>query len=189
MDQTLKLLLQEIDKCYLLGEQELLERGRLDNVESKIRTELGNIVSNLDDEIIQLKFKKLNGGWRSVLKPGFHNAKTAQSNLESWKVLINEILKHLKSTTRSFKNRLEAEGLFIETRSKEGEDLHLLIGKRDGASEKAHVVVDDKTGEIRVEDNQAEPLELVRKIESIVTLPTGKKIKITRESIDEIIED
>jgi len=189
MEQNLQSLLQEIDKCYLLGGQDLLEIERLESAESRIRNELAFIVQDLDDEIIQLKFKKLNGGWRNVLKPGFHNVMTAHSKLETWRILINEILGHLKSTTKNLKNRLDAEGLFIESRSKDGGDLHLLIGQKDGNPEKAHAIVDEKTGEIRIEGNQKEPLELVRKIESIITLPTGKKIRITRELIEEIAEE
>jgi hypothetical protein len=188
MEQTLKLLLQEIDRCYLLGGQDLLERGRLESVESKIRTEVNDIVKNLGDEILQLKFKKLNNVWRSQLKSGFHNVMTAHSKLEVWRIFIKEILDHINNSTKTFKNRLEDEGLFIESRSKEDGDIHLLIGKRDGNSEKAHAVLDEKTGEIRVEDNQQEPLELVKKIESVITLPTGKKIRVTRESIEEITE-
>lgn len=188
MEQNLQSLLKEIDKCYLLGGQNLLESERLESAESKIRSELSIIVQDLDDEILRLKFKKLNGGWRNVLKPDFHNVMTAHSKLEAWRILIHEIVEHLRSTKKTLKNRLNAQGLFIESRSKEGGDLHLLIGQRDGSSEKAHVIVDETTGEIRIEDSQKEPLELVRKIESIITLPTGKKIRITRELIEEITE-
>ena len=187
MEQSLKLLLQEIDKCYLLGGRGLLEKEKLEGVESKIRAGIADIVKNLNDEILQLEFKRLDGGFRNELKSGFHNVMTAHSILEVWRIFINEILSHIKSSTKTFKNRLEAEGLFLESRSKEGGDMHLLIGKKDGSPQKAHAVVDEKTGDIRVEDNQLEPLELVRKIESIITLENGKKIKVTRESIKEII--
>lgn len=85
---------------------------------------------------------------------------------------------------KTIKNRFKAAGLFVESRSQD-EDQHLLIGKRDGTPDKAHVVIDGKTGDIRVEDNQQEPTDLVAKIEAILTLPDGKKIRITREAIDE----
>ena len=88
---------------------------------------------------------------------------------------------------KTIKNKLKTEGLFIESRSQD-EDLHLLIGKRDGTPDKAHAIVDGKTGEIRIEDNQKEPLEFVSQIESILTLPGGKKIRITREAIEELVE-
>jgi len=71
----------------------------------------------------------------------------------------------------------------VESRS-QGEDQHLLIGTKDGSGDKAHVVIDGKTGEIRVEDNQQEPTELTDRIETFLTLPSGKRIKITREAIE-----
>lgn len=86
---------------------------------------------------------------------------------------------------KTIKHRLETEGLFVESRS-QGEDQHLLIGEKDGSGEKAHIVIDGKTGEIRVEDNQKEPTELTARIETFLTLPSGKRIRTTREAIEEI---
>ena len=59
MEENLNVLLQEIDKCYLLAGQELLEREKLEAVESKIRSELGKMLENLDDELLSLKYKKI----------------------------------------------------------------------------------------------------------------------------------
>ena len=87
---------------------------------------------------------------------------------------------------KTIKKRLETEGLFVESRSQD-EDQHLLVGKRDGTSEKAHLIIDGKTGEIRVEDNRQEPTELLARVETILTLPNGKKIETTREAIEEIL--
>lgn len=89
---------------------------------------------------------------------------------------------------KTIKHRLETEGLFVESRS-QGEDQHLFIGLRDGTPEKAHIIIDGKTGEIRVEDNQQEPIQLIHRIETILTLPNGKKIKTTREAIEEISDE
>jgi len=88
---------------------------------------------------------------------------------------------------KTIKHRLETEGLFVESRS-QGEDQHLLIGERNGSGDKAHIIIDGKTGEIRVEDNQKEPTELTARIETFLTLPSGKKIRTTREAIEEIVE-
>jgi|GEM_PF-1016187 hypothetical protein len=88
---------------------------------------------------------------------------------------------------KTIKHRLETGGLFVESRS-QGEDQHLLIGEKSGGGEKAHIIIDGKTGEIRVEDNQKEPTELTARIETFLTLPSGKKIKTTREAIEEIAE-
>ena len=82
------------------------------------------------------------------------------------------------------KRRIESEGLFVESRAR-GEDQHLLIGEKDGTGEKAHLVIDGKSGEIRIEDNRQEPTELLARIETILTLPSGKKIRTTREVIEE----
>ncbi|MEN9405642.1 MAG: hypothetical protein RLY47_601 [Candidatus Parcubacteria bacterium] len=188
MEQILKSLLAEIDKAYLLAGQELLETKRLYDIGTNIRGGLHDVLENIDDEILSLQFKKLNSGLRNVPKSGFVGISIAHSELEVWRIFISEILNLLKASAKTFKNRLEAEGLFVEVRSKEGDDMHLIIGQRDGAPDKAHVVLDEKTGEIRVEDNQVEPLELVKKIESIVTLQSGKRIKVTREAIEELTE-
>jgi hypothetical protein len=85
---------------------------------------------------------------------------------------------------KTIKSRMETEGLFVESRS-QGEDQHLLIGKKDDTPEKAHIIIDGKTGEIRIEDNQQEPIELLRRIETILTLPNGKKIRTSREAVEE----
>ncbi|MES2470607.1 MAG: hypothetical protein V4526_00005 [Patescibacteria group bacterium] len=188
MEESLKLLLRDIESCYLLAKQELLERERIEKLNLKVREELAAIIPELPDEIIQLKWKKLNSGWRSSLKPGFYGLETAQSEFGTRESFMREILAYLKTAKKTFKDRLDAEGLFIESRSKEDGDMHLLIGQRDGTAEKAHVIIDAKTGEIRVEDNQKEPLEFVKKIETILSLPSGKKIRIVREAIEEIIE-
>lgn len=190
MEEQLRELLKEIENCYALASQDLLEKQRLDILENDIEKRLReDVKENIDDEILSLKIKKLYSGWKTQLKPGFHNISTAHSRLESKRILINEILSYLRESSQTLKNRFEAEGLFIEARSKENGDLNLLIGSRDGRPEKAHAILDEKTGEIRVEDNQLEPLELVRKLESILTLPSGKKIRVTRESIEEISDD
>lgn len=178
--KTLKDLLLEINKVYSLGDQELLEAKRLEEAESKVRSELEKIVNTLNDEILTLKLKKLNSGMRGQLKSIFHNKKTAESSLEKFRLFISEII-----ATKTIKRRFETEGLFVELRA-QNEDQHLIIGKRNGTPEKAHVIIDGKTGDIRVEDGQLEPTGLVPKIESILTLPNGKRIKTTREVIEEL---
>lgn len=77
--------------------------------------------------------------------------------------------------------------MFVESRS-QGEDQHLLIGEKNGSGGKAHIIIDGKTGEIRVEDNQKEPTELTARIETFLTLPSGKRIKTIREAIEEIAD-
>jgi hypothetical protein len=88
-----------------------------------------------------------------------------------------------KTTKRGFKT----SDVFIESRSQDqDEDHHILIGDRSGKNEKAHIIVDGKTGEQRVEDGRGEPTDTAPHIETIVTLRDGKKIKTTRSSIEEL---
>lgn len=188
MEQILKNLLKEIDKANSLAGQELLETERLFDIGTKIRSDLYDVVSNLDDEILSLRLKKLSSSVRNLPKSGFVDIMTTHQELEVWRIFTNEVLERFRTSAKTFKNRLEVEGLFIESRSKEDGDIHLIIGQRDGKPDKAHAIFDEKTGEIRVEDNQLEPLELVRKIESVITLQTGKKIRVTREIIEAIID-
>jgi len=183
-------LLSEIDSVYDLARQELLEAIKLEELETKIRLELKTYIETLSDEIILLKFKKMDGGMRNILKPGFHNFKTAESKLGKWRDFLQDLNNLIEKPigaekVKTIKNRLKTEGLFIESRSQD-EDLHLLIGKRDGTAGKAHVIIDGKTAEIRVEDNQQEPTDLILKVESILTLKDGKRVKVTREAIEEL---
>lgn len=62
----------------------------------------------------------------------------------------------------------------------------MLIGKRDGSPDKTHIFIDEKTGEIRIEGNQQDPTELGVKIETVLTMPNGRRIKTTREAIEDL---
>ena len=88
---------------------------------------------------------------------------------------------------KTIKNRIKDDEFFIESR-RQGEDEHILVGKRDGSGSKAHIVIDGTTGEIRVEDNQQAPEEVISKIQTILTLPNGKKIQSTREVLEFIAD-
>jgi hypothetical protein len=89
----------------------------------------------------------------------------------------------VKAAARTIKSRLEERDLWIETRS-QGEDIHILVGKRDGTGNKVHVVIDGKTAEIRIEDNRTAPEELIKSIESTLTLNDGRVVRFTRELLE-----
>jgi hypothetical protein len=91
--------------------------------------------------------------------------------------------KEMDSSTRKIKKRLEEKDLWIETRS-QGEDVHILVGKRDGTGNKVHIVVDGKTAEIRIEDNQIVPQGIIKLIESTLTLNDGRVVRFSRELLD-----
>ena len=89
---------------------------------------------------------------------------------------------------KTLKNRFESEDLFIELRVQgQDGDQHILVGEKNGDGNKAHVIVDGKTAEIRIEDNGHQaPEELMNKIETILTLRNGSKIRTTREAIGKL---
>jgi len=89
----------------------------------------------------------------------------------------------LKAAALTLKKRLKEKDLWIETRS-QGEDIHVLVGRRDGSGNKVHVVIDGKTAEIRVEDNQKAPEELIKSIESTLTLNDGRVVRFSRELLE-----
>lgn len=107
-----------------------------------------------------------------------------------WKDMFEPFLNIFEQyqAEKTLKNRLELEHLFIESRVQgEDGDQHLLVGEKNGDANKAHIVIDGKTAEIRVEDkgHQA-PEDLLAKIETILTLTDGRKIRTTREVIEEL---
>lgn len=92
-----------------------------------------------------------------------------------------------KQRGKTTKNGFKTANAFVESRSQEGdEDHHLLMGDRSGQNEKAHMIVDGKTGEQRVEDNRGEPTDTAPQIETFLTFPDGKKIRTTRETVEEV---
>ncbi len=92
-------LLNEIVECYKLGDQELLENKRLEETRTQAVNILREITDELNDDTTKLKYKKLNSGWTTVLKSGFHNRATAESKLELWRIFIKEIIQNLTGTT------------------------------------------------------------------------------------------
>jgi len=135
------------------------------------------------DSIPGLRFKKLRAERRFQTWWSNSNGYPVDNPWEKIQPFLEILQQH--EAERTIKHRLETEGLFVESRS-QGDDQHLLIGLRNGNADKAHIVIDGKTGEIRVENNQQEPTQLAVRIETILTLPNGKKIRTTREAIEEI---
>ncbi len=90
-------------------------------------------------------------------------------------------------TEKTLKKRLTVEGFFVESRA-QGEDQHVFVGKRDGSGKKAHVVIDGGTGEIRIDQKDQPPEEVLNSIETIFTLPNGRKIRSTRKVLEEVPE-
>jgi len=91
-------LLDEIRLCYSLGDQELLERKKLEDLETRLRTDLGQIITGLTDEVVKLKYQKLNSGWSTTLKSGLHNRKTAEERLDHWEAFIEETIENISGS-------------------------------------------------------------------------------------------
>lgn len=86
---------------------------------------------------------------------------------------------------KTIKNRHDTDSAFLESRS-QGEDHHILLGDRSGKNQKAHMIVDGKTGEQRVEDGRGEPTDTAPHIETTVTFQDGKRIRTTRTQLEEL---
>ena len=77
----------------------------------------------------------------------------------------------------------------VERKKDANDDIHFLIGKRNNGSEKMHAIVDIKTGEIRIEDNQIIGDDVAEKITTIIKLPNGKIIRTDRSAVSEEPEE
>lgn len=161
------------ENLLLTGEAQSIQKSLIDHLEKLLPR----------DSIPGLRFRKLLTDKR--LQSWWTNSNGYPTDNPWAKIqpLLDILQQH--EAEKTIKHRLETEGLFVESRS-QGEDQHLLIGEKDGSGEKSHIIIDGKTGEIRVEDNQKEPTELTTRIETFLTLPSGKRIKTTREAIEEI---
>ena len=174
------IVLKKIWRKEAALKENLLPTTEVEKLHKSLILHLENIF--IGDSLPSLRFKKIKAG-----KPvTWWSSETGYPLNNPWgkfQPFLDLLEQH--EAERTIKNRLKTEGFFIESRS-QGEDQHLLIGKRDGTSEKAHIIIDGKSGEIRIEDNQQEPTELVAHIETILTLQNGKRIRTTREAIKEI---
>ena len=135
------------------------------------------------DSIVGLRYRKL----RESKRWTWWSDTRGYPSGDPWNNMIEPFLKILEQylTEKTIKKRFSDDKFFIESRS-QGEDEHILIGKKDGGGKKAHVVIDGITGEIRVKKKEQVPEEVVLKIETILTLPNGKKVKSTREVLKEL---
>jgi len=174
-------ILREIWRKEPALKENLLTTEEAGVLQKSLLEHIENILST--DSIPGLRFRKLKAEKR--YQTWWTNEQGYPAD-NSWDK-IEPFLKILEQyeAEKTIKKRLETEGLFVESRS-QGEDQHLLIGNKDDGGEKAHIVIDGRSAEIRIEDKGKAPEELVTKIETFLTLPSGKKIRTTREVIEEI---
>jgi len=162
--------------------ENLLKSEIVENIKKKI---LEFLEANLKkDSILHLRLEKLKTNirirtlWSTT---DGYPASNPQSYLEPWIDIFNQFL-----DSKTIKERWEDEKYFVETR-KQGEtsDTHIIVGKKDSA-EKSHSIVDAKTGEIRIEDNQIDSSEVVPVLETYLTFPDGRTIVSRRGKLEEI---
>lgn len=174
-------ILKEIWSKERALKENLLPTKEAQALQESLLTHLEKLLPK--DSIPGLRFKKLFAEKRFQTWWSDTNGYPVDNPWDKIQPFLDILAQH--EAEKTIRHRLETEGLFVESRS-QGEDQHLLIGVKDGSADKAHVIIDGKTGEIRVEDNQQEPTQLTARIETILTLPSGKKIRTTREAIEEI---
>jgi len=135
------------------------------------------------DELYKRRAEKIEKKtlWSKQTHDGFV-ASDEGSQLQPWIDLFENYLGQSK-----IKRRLEKEGLWIQSNI-EGEDEHLFVGKKDGAKDKVHLVIDGGTGEVRIDPKDLAPHDLLSEIKTILKMKTGEKILSTRTSL-EFLED
>lgn len=179
-----KELIKLITKNKHAIEENILKSVNIEFIKKEL---LGFLNENLKKEsILYLRYEKLKTDKK--LKTLWSNEdeyplEGAKKYLQPWIDIFEQYL-----GSKTIKKRLENEDYWIETRT-HGEDEHIFVGKRNGTKDKAHIIIDGRTGEIRTEDNQQAPEEVLNHIEAILTLPNGRRIRYTRESLEEILTD
>ncbi|MCK5061197.1 hypothetical protein KAR28_01445 [Candidatus Parcubacteria bacterium] len=100
-------------------------------------------------------------------------------NLAEMKIIENELNNADKN--KKLKNKLKDENFWMQSNI-EGKDEHLFIGKRDGLSDKVHLIVDQETGETRIDREDLPPDQLIKEVQTVVTIirNDGKTIKSTK---------
>lgn len=85
---------------------------------------------------------------------------------------------------KTIKQRLENENLWAESRTR-GEELHLLIGEKEKGGKKVHLIIDETTGEIRVDRKDQSPESILKQVKAVLTTRDGKEIQTTMEFLEE----
>jgi len=94
-----------------------------------------------------------------------------QIQIRPWKDFFERYI-----TNKKIINRLEDENLWVESRA-QGKDQHLFIGNKDDKTKKVHLIIDNGTGEIRVDRTDQMPSEILKRVEAILTTKDGRKVK------------
>lgn len=89
-------------------------------------------------------------------------------------------------TEKKIVSRLESENLWVESLT-QGNEQHLLVGDKLNNGQKVHLIFGE-TGEIRIDKKDQSPVEIFRKVESVLTKSDGGTIKSTLEFFKEKVD-
>jgi hypothetical protein len=162
-------------------EENLLLSTELKEVKEKIEAFLDQNIKG--DNLLFLRYRKFKLSNRS--KGLWSDMHGFPSNGQDWiKPYISFFEQYI--TEKKIINRLEQENLWVESRT-QGLEQHLLIGDKQNNGQKVHIVLGE-TGEIRIDKKDQSPIELIRKVEAVLTIANGNIVKTTLEFFKEKID-
>lgn len=174
---------KKIKSNYKALRENLLETTEVKEIKEPIKEFLDNSLDN--DSLLGLRYRKFKKEKRGETLWSDSNGYPSDGfgYIKPW---IDFFEKYI--TQKTIKERLDKNDLWFESRT-QGDELHILTGKKDDKGEKVHLVIDEVSGEIRVDNKDQAPSEILKSIEAILTTKDGQKIKTTMdffESINEI---
>lgn len=135
------------------------------------------------DNLLSLRYRKFKLSSRS--RGLYSDMNGFPSNGQEWiRPYINFFEQYIAE--KKIINRLEDENLWVESRS-QGIEQHLLIGNKQSNGQKVHLILGE-TGEIRIDKKDQPPVELLKKVESVLTIPNGRIVKSTLEFFKEKLD-
>ncbi len=174
-EDRLKEILYKLHKI-----RDLISEGLAKSKEkSEVLQEAKVVQKIFTHEIFKRKAEKL--ATRTLYTSLYHDGFVAESeanDLTPWIDLITEYLDKGK-----VKRRLEKEGLWIES-VQDGEDEHIFVGEKEKKGQKVHLIRDGGTGELRIDPKDQQPHELLQRVETVLTLNTGEKIRSTHGTLE-----
>lgn len=160
-------------KEYAIRENLLLKEELLE-VEKPIKEFLDKNLSS--DSILFLKYRKLNKTMRTLY---WDNKGYPVGGYKYIEPVINIFEQYL--ATKKIKRRLENEKLWVQSNI-QGNEEHIFIGEKE-ADDKVHLIIGE-TGEVRIDKKDNAPHEVVRKVETVLTLKSGEKIRSTKTALE-----
>ena len=135
-----------------------------------------------DEELEEIIRKGVNAD----ISGSLHNRALTEIDIRHRKKIEAALLgvKAVPERGKTVKADYKTAEAFVQSRT-QGDDQHILMGKRDGTPGKAHMIIDKNDGSQRLEGGQQEPTEIAPLIETYITFPNGDRIKATREKIEE----